>query len=90
MSRSHNQISYNQILESERRLQLSNVLKVFAYTTEGSVSLKEYLAQFSDNLDTINDEQVNYDIGLYMHKLNEIPLHDFEVSQIECLIYIVG
>ena len=41
MSGSHYQISYNQILESERRLQLSNILKVFAIkydsvTTEGS------------------------------------------------------
>ena len=29
MSGSHNEISYSQILESERRLQLSNTLKLF-------------------------------------------------------------
>ena len=86
ISGSHYQISYNQKLESERRLQLLNILKVFAIkycsTTEVSGSLKEYFAQFSDNLDNINDEQLGYAIELYMYKLNEIPLNDFEVSRL--------
>ena len=49
MSGSHYQISFTQILESERRLQLSNILKVFAIkckvtSDEKPVSLKEYIS----------------------------------------------
>ena len=85
MSGSHYHISYNQILESERRLQLSNILKVFAIkygstNTEYTVSLKEFLAQFSDNVDSISD--LSFDIEFYIHKLSEIFVLDFEIPQI--------
>ena len=65
-------------------------IKYGSNNTEDSVSLKEYLAQFSDDVDSISDEQLSFDIELYIPKLNEIFLTDFEVSQIECLIYIAG
>ncbi|KAI6656227.1 Transposable element P transposase [Oopsacas minuta] len=55
---SHYKISFNQILESERRLQLSNHLKVFdlkcysaSSSTEGTISLKEYHNGFADGCD---------------------------------------
>ena len=50
MSGSHYQISFTKILESERRLQLSNILKLFAIknnptSDEKPISLKEYVSQ---------------------------------------------
>ena len=65
-------------------------IKYGSTNTEDSVSLKEYLAQFSDDVDSISEEQLSFDIELYIHKLNEIFIPDFEVSQIECLIHIAG
>ena len=93
MSGSHYQISFSQILESERRLQLSNILKVFnlkhsSTSTEGTVSLKVFLNKFADNYDCLTLEQL--DIEHYLTKLNEISLPVIDVSQTECLVYIAG
>ena len=93
MSGLHYQISFAQILESERRLQLSNILKLFdlkhsSTSTEGTISLKEYLNKFADDYDCLTQEQL--DIDHYLTKLNEISLPELEVSQIECLVYRAG
>ena len=93
MSGSHYQISFSQILESERRLQLSNILKVFnlkhsSTSTESTVSLKEFLNKFADNYDCLTLEQLG--IEHYLTKLNEISLPEIDVSQTECLVYIAG
>ena len=73
MSGSHYQISFNQILESERRFQLSNILKVFALkygaiSCEDNISLKEYLHKFAEDFDCCNEDQ--HDIELYLNTLN--------------------
>ena len=93
MSGSHYQISFNQILESVRRLQLSNILKVFALkygaiSSEDNISLKEYLHKFADDFDCCAEE--HNDIELYLTTLNEILVPELEVSQMECLVYIAG
>ena len=91
MSGSHYQISFSQTLESERRLQLSNILKVFNLkhsSTEGTASLKEFLNKFADNYDRLTLEQL--DLEHYLTKLNEISLPEIDVSQTECLVYIAG
>ena len=64
MSGSHYHITYCQILESERKLQLSNILKLFAIKlatkNEKPLSLKDYLNKFAEN---IIDEysEINFD-----------------------------
>ena len=85
------QISFCQILDSERRLQLSSLLKVFdiKYGPGADVSLKEYLKGFSDDIECYNDE-FTLDIEPYLTKLNEISLPELELSQTECLVYIAG
>ena len=90
MSGSHYQISFSQILESERRLQLSNILKVFnlkhsSTSTESTVSLKEFLNKFADNYDCLTLEQL--DIEHYLTKLNEISLPEIDVSQTESRLH---
>ena len=53
MSGSHYHITYTQILESERRLQLSNILKLFSLklsSGDGPISLKNYLNTFVENV----------------------------------------
>ena len=75
MSGSQYQISFCQILESERRLQLSSLLKVFdiKYGPGADVSLKEYLKGFSDDNKCYIDE-ITLDIEPDLTKLNEISL----------------
>ncbi|KAI6648656.1 hypothetical protein LOD99_8014 [Oopsacas minuta] len=88
---SHYQISFNQVLESERRLQFSNLFKVFdiKYGLADNVPLEEYLIQFADDCECISDEK-QLDIEPYVTILDDISLIELEVSQIEWLIYIAG
>ena len=56
MSASHYHITYSQIFESERRLQLFNILKLFSLklSSQGSdnpISLSNYLNTFIENTD---------------------------------------
>ncbi|KAI6652491.1 hypothetical protein LOD99_7505 [Oopsacas minuta] len=95
MSGCHYEISFNQILESECRLQLLNLLKVSnlkyssaSSSTEGIISRKEYLNKFDYDYECINQEQL--DIEHYLTKLSEISLPEIEVSQIEYLVHIAG
>ena len=86
---------FNQILESERRLQLSNLLKVFAIKYESTsfreqFSLKEYLQQFADTSDCTRNEEHQFDVEYYIDILHDVSLPEIEVSQMECLIYIAG
>ena len=56
-------------------------LKHSSTSTEGTISLKEYLNKFADDYDCLTQE---LDIDHYLTKLNEISLPELEVSQIEC------
>ena len=93
MSGFNYQISFSLSLESERRLQLSNILKVFnlkhsSTPTESTVSLKEFLNKFTDNYDCLTLEQL--DIEHYLTKFNQISSPVIDVFQTECLVYIAG
>ena len=84
---------FSQFLESERRLQLSDMLKLFdlkhySTFTKGTVSLKEFLNKFAENYDCLTLEQL--DIEHYLTKLNEISHPEIDVSQTECIVYIAG
>ena len=63
---------------------------MFAISTspEDIVSLKEYLFRFADEHNSFKEEHL--DIELYLTKLDETTLPEFDLSQIECLIYIAG
>ena len=63
-------------------------LKHSSTSTEGTVSLKEFLNKFADNYDCLTLEQL--DIEHYLTKLNEISLPEIDFSQTECLVYIAG
>ena len=92
MSGSHYQISYSQILETECRLQLSNILKMFAIKSDsidGNLSLREYLSQFA-HTDCTTEQQFICDADFYINRLNDALLPELDVSQIECLIYVAG
>ena len=89
MSGSNYKISYCQILESERRLQLSNLLK-FLYIKQQSenISLKEYLKNFAE--DDNEQTHIEFDFEYVTNELNNIADPVFNTSQIECLNYVAG
>ena len=89
MSGSNYNISYCQILESERRLQLSNLLNFFPINQQSdNPSLKEYLRRSTEEE---NEEvQLEFDFEFVVNEIKNIANPVFDNSQIECLNYIAG
>ena len=78
MSGANYHISYLQILESERRLKVSNILHMFPSLTVSSTStLKEFIQSFSP----MNSEGT--DIEFYSHPFFSV-ISDSDLSTIEC------
>ena len=90
MSGSHYNISYCQILESERKLQLSNLLKFLYFEQAGSdtICLKEYLKSFAD--DKVEERHLEIDLEPFTDELLNITSPVLDNSQIECLNYVAG
>ena len=90
MSGSHYNISYCQILESERKLQLSNLLKFLYIEQAGSdtICIKEYLKSFAD--DNVEERHSEIDFEYFTDELLDITNPIFDNSQIECINYIAG
>ena len=63
-------------------------IKCKVTSDEKPVSLKEYISQFSDN--NVVEEQLDFEIELYINTLNEISRPEIDVGQIDCLVYIAG
>ena len=66
-------------MESECRLQLSNLLKVFTIKYESTsfqeqFSLKEYLQQFADTSDCTRNEKHQFDVEYYIDILHDVSL----------------
>ena len=67
MSGSNYNMSYSQVLESERRLQSANILKFFYIKRQtDTVSLKEYLQTFLE--DNGNDTELEIDFEYLLMK----------------------
>ena len=87
MSGAHYHITYAQILESERRLQLSNILQLFSIKissklSDEPISLKNYLNMFVENS---SEQGSNSDLELpyYLETLRYIPEFQISSSQLE-------
>ena len=94
MSGAHYHITYCQILESERRLQLSNILKVFSTKLNSEefvkpLSLVIYINKFAENA-CGEESDSSFDLQLYLETLQLIPKPQIHLSQIECLTYVAG
>ena len=63
-------------------------IKCKVTSNQKQVSLKEYIIQFSDNNDV--EEQLDFEIELYINKLNEISRPEIDVGKIDCLVYTAG
>ena len=90
MSGSNYNISYSQVLESERRLQLSNILKFFYIKQQSdTISLKEYLQTFTED-GNVDKMQLEINLEYFTNEISNIDSPIFDYSQIECLNYVAG
>ena len=92
MSGSHYQISYCQILKSERRLQLSNILTLFDIKTNSGTFEKTTLMEYLSSFYSINDdsEDSHFEIESIISNLDQLTLAEIAISQVECLAFVSG
>ena len=76
MSGSNYHVTYLQILETERRLKLSNILRIFASQQDsGLYSLQSFIDSYSTPSDSCNDSEI--DVQLVMEEIGDL-------TSIEC------
>ena len=70
MSGSNYHISYLQILETERRLKLSNILKIFASQQDSGIYSIQSFIDSCSSLDTNNGDEI--DVQLVWDEIDDI------------------
>ena len=92
MSGSQYQISYSQILESESRLLLSNIIKLFDIKTKSDTIHKPTLMEYLNTFSTVTDdgEDSNFELEFFFTNLEQITLPEIGISQVECLTFVAG
>ena len=93
MSGAQYHISYCQILESERRVKLSHVLKLFSHNTEtdksDNSSLKDFLANFSEHT-TGHEQKFSFDLEDYMVEMDDLSRIVLNDEILQSLVFIAG
>ena len=85
MSGSNYHISYLQILETERRLKLSNILKVFASQQDfGVYSIQTFIELYS-SLDTNNGDEMDA-----LDEIDVLTSIECSLQTIQSLAFIAG
>ena len=97
MSGSNYHISYLQILETERRLKLSNILKIFASQEDcGLYSIQTFIDSYS-SLDTNNGDEIDVqlfwdeiDVQLVWDEIDDLTSIECNLQTIQSLVFIAG
>ena len=76
-------VSYLQILESDRRLKVSNILSLFSDQIVSTTSLQEFIQSFS-SLDS-TDSTSDVDLDPFLSRLIDIS----DLSAIECNLQVL-
>ena len=88
MAGAHYHITYCQILESERRIKLSNIIKLLPRKRSMDMfSIKEFLDSFSSfeyHLDT------SLNLESYLSQLNMSDDIDTDVNTLQSIVFIAG
>ena len=88
ISGSNYHISYLQILETERRLKLSNILKIFASQQDfGINSIQTFIESYS-SLDTNNGDEM--DVQLVLDEIDDLTSIECSLQTIQSLAFIAG
>lgn len=89
MAGGHNHITYWQILETELRLKVASILKLFINTPDGigTTSLKFFLKSFSSGEVHSN---ASFNLTDYSKDLNEISNIHLDVTTLQSLAFVTG
>ena len=88
MSGSNYHVSYLQILESERRLKVSNILSLFSNQTVSSTSLQEFIQSFS-SLDSL-DSSSEVDLDPFLSAISDLSAIECSFQVLQSLAFIAG
>ena len=88
MSVTNYHVSYLQILESERRLKVSNILSMFSSQPVPSTSFQEFIQSFSslESADSIND----FDLDPFLHAISDLSAIECNILVLQSLTFIAG
>ena len=89
MSGAHYHVSYSQIIESERRIKLSSILKIFSKKEQSDyVSLKDMI----DSCSSSSNEPSNYALNLdsYLIALKSFSTITFDSSLLQSVAFVGG
>ena len=88
MAGAHYHITYCQILETERRIKLSNIIKLLPRKCSiDHFSVKEFLGTFS-SFDYQTDS--SFDLEYYLSQIQKIDGIEIDVSSLQSIVFIAG
>ncbi|KAI6661466.1 hypothetical protein LOD99_13339 [Oopsacas minuta] len=88
MAGSNYHISYIQILESERRLKLSNILKMFSDQQDSCQSIHTFVKSFTSPFSTSSDDQI--DLEPYLDGICDVLSIEYTQQILQSLAFIGG
>ena len=88
MSGTNYQVSYLPILESERRLKVSNILSMFSSQPVPSTSFQEFIQSFLslESADYNND----FDLDPFLHAISDLSAIECIIRVLQSLTFIAG
>ena len=89
MSGSNYHVTYLQILETEHRLKLSNILRIFASQQDSELySLQSFIDSYSTPSDFCNDSKI--DVQLVMEEIGDLTSIECSCQILQSLAFIAG
>ena len=91
MAGAHYHITYCQILETERRLKLSNILKLFVNTPSSEkTSLNDFLKSFTTSIEEQTTSDSNWYLTDYSNELNDFSSINLDLRTLQSLAFVAG
>ena len=88
MSGANYHVSYLQIIESERRLKVSNILRLFSNQNDSSTSLQEFIQSFSPSDSADSTSEV--DLDPFLSAMSDLSAIDCKFQVLQSLAFIAG
>ena len=84
MSGAQYHISYTQILESQRRLNLTNILKLFSQQNKSELSLKRFFQSFTQ----IPEESTEVSYDRYLDVILDLNSINLNITTLQSIVFI--
>ena len=89
MSGANYNVSYLQLIESERRLKVSSILKLFSsQSVSSNYSVQEFIQYFSSKDSASSGSGINLDI--FLNEISDLSIIDCDIPTLQSLAFIAG